>query len=383
MRNTLLGLLTVVGMTAPFSPTTANAEDAIVIRGRWLEQEEQKEAKDKSFKVAMKAKGNEKHFGWQTSDLAYDATRKVWWSVGDQNATLEDGSQQKPGGFLYKISPPLYPKVIAKPISIVWGENTKPKAATVTEKKLGIDATGAIDFEGIAIDPNNSQRLIALTEGTVPCLVEIQIDEEGNTANVSKLVPIETKNVNGYQANTSWEGIAIHPTTRDIYLSAEWKVENNPARIFKIPLKEFDDTKLTDNGFTPIVPSPVVSKGLDGALTGLVFFKFNKTEYLVVLERNTPKLYFLDPQDLKLVKEMSLNLQVRDDSNNPIPILSASPEGIALDPTVKNGLVIIGDPTKDANKDGKPFFSTTYPVPGSINEKLNGLVPLVFRVTIE
>ncbi len=356
------------------------AADQIV--GRWLEHVP-------NAHIKMDETVQRNFGGWQTSDLTFDVHMKTWWSIGDQNcrerAENFPAGESHRGRFIYRL-PHISPHPQAEPVPI-WWQRKDPEFTTV-DASFHSTGTGFIDFEGIAADPTTPHRLFACTEGPQPWLVEIEFREVERKAVVTRTVRISTqgnhdRDRNGRlveaDPNKRWEGIAVSPDGKTIFLATEWV--DSPARIYSVPMTDFrkGDWERDNNGkWIPpkVFPAPFVATGIEGELTGLCFVPRAGKNYLVALERNTPKkslppsLYFIDmavPQAPPHRIALDLRAPALDGRKQGTQIKSASPEGIATDG--EGRLVLISDP------DGT-FYRPTET--GSNEDKLRNLIPLVF-----
>lgn len=351
------------------------------IEGKWLQHVPKP-------KVKMAEREGSNFGGWQTSDLTFHAGTRTFWSIGDQNCTTmhEQSPTISPDQyrFLYRIQFNQNKQPEAEPIPISWAQTPK-EFAEVSESFRVTNSEGKeaplsriIDFEGLTIVPNPDKQskqitFLACTEGETPWLVEIQYEEGGNKAEVTRVVRISRDGNHENQPpfigkeparNKRWEGIVVSPHGDMIYLVTEWA--DSPARIYQIPMNQVRG----DKALPKVTPKPFVidkKKKMSGELTGICWHPWNGKDYLVALERNNARLFFIDPKaPEKDPLEVSLDLRGPDG----IYIKSASPEGIASD---GQEFVIIGDPAanffhaKDQNQNGANFRK---------------LIPLVFEVRL-
>lgn len=363
------------------------------IVGHWLEH-------SPNSQIRMDEKVQGAFGGWQTSDLTFDVHTKTWWSIGDQNCRenaeyLTNRSQHR-GRYVYRLTHANH-QFQAEPIQI-WWERKDPEFTTV-DASFHSAGTGYIDFEGIAADPTQPNRLFACTEGPEPWLVEMQYHEDQRTMKVTRTVRISTqgnhdRNTLGQAITTDlinklelfnkrWEGIAISPDGRTIFLATEWV--DSPARIYSVPMSEFRKGEWTrENGgkWIPpkVLPVPFETTGLEGELTGLCFGTHSGRTCLVVLERNTPdkklppSLYLIDMASPKSpARRIALDLRAPalDHRKQGIQIGSASPEGVAIDG--EGRVVLISDPVGT-------FYRTQET--GGDEVKIRNLIPLVFSTQI-
>lgn len=235
-----------------------------------------------------------------------------------------------------------------------------------------------IDFEGIAADPKKANTFVTCTEGAEPWLIELEYRADQKFAVVTRAARLASKAEHeGDQINKRWEGIAFAPDGETIFLVTEWS--QSPSRIYEIPVeafrREIDTGSVDPPTHEPTLePVPFVVEGLQGELTGLCFAEYEGKTSFLVLDRNTPSLYFVDWQNPHRVKQrvfLDLRAPALDGRPEGIRIKSASPEGVACDD--RGQVILIGDPAGDYFK---PLED------GADQKSFAELVPLVFRISL-
>lgn len=356
------------------------AEPLIVV-GRFLKHSSKKTIRMQEQKI------DRRYFGWQTSGLAYDNS-SGWWSICDQNGSTTDKNSKYPGRLLYRMNLG-NGQVSAEPIPIWWRNSTN-------FNELTNNKNDSLDFESVATDPKGN-TLFAVTEGNRPLLIEMSIPlKSQNKAFVKTTVELSTRynrvrEKGQGKKNKRWEGMAVSPNGKTIYLATEW--EKAESRIYKISVKKFRATKWSkDSKNKPVLPklqpTPVEWPGLskvEGELSGMCFLTYENSEYMLLLERNpefrkpTAGIYVIavskDGKPIKpdkiIVKWTKLELQAPSvTTNEGQTLVSASPEGMATD---NKRIMLISDPAPD-------YYKLAV---GKNTEHLSNLIPLVFELAVK
>ena len=289
---------------------------------------------------------------WQTSDLAYDSKKKVWWSIGDQNSTST--LDTKPSNYLLYRMSEVSPQPKFQPIPVSWESSDEFQ---IVSKAFENAKTRRIDFEGLAVHPNNPNSLMAISEGEQPWLFEIEYVEDESRAVVKRSARISVEGNHSSKArkhdwNKRWEGIALSLDGQKVFLATE--ATDTHDRIYEFSLNDLS-TKTNASGdfLKPAAVSQLsaITAGI-GEISGLSFCKYQDKILLVALERNPArisgpsKLHFIDVSQAKFTsRAVSLELRapaLNGDPKDGIEIASASPEGVACDDA--GHLFLIGDP---------------------------------------
>jgi hypothetical protein len=376
-KRILAGTLAILGGCA----TAAPAQEPIV--GRFLEHAP-------NAAIRMEEDLKRSFGGWQTSDVTFDSKSNQWWSVGDQNsgeAGIAKPSDSHWGRYLYRLTPGARPQ--ADPIKIMWDRKSPDFEAV--HASFGRSNLKLIDFEGLAADPTRAGAFFACTEGEEPWLIElvhrpdemkiaavrsVRISREDNHDRDKNGVAVaeNTAKERDVAWNARWEGIAVSPDGKTIYLGTEWA--RSPSRIYTVSVADFRKGEWSSTGEPPrVYPQPLEFAGIDGGVYGLTIAPYAGKSWLIALDRNNSELRFFDLANLKAsprIVKLDLRAPALDGRAGGVELESASPEGIAVDSTGR--VLLISDPA--------PEFYVAKRSGVADDAKLKNLIPLVFETTL-
>lgn len=352
---------------------------------------------------------------WQASALTsrIHQGRLELWSIGDQNAREAGREDAHGGGYLYCIQPrsgrlgrPVSRIEYSRPLfhgrdsftpEQVLRETIRGSRFTSPGERNDFDSEDAVDYEGLVFDPQNSNRLFAITEGHAPWLVQIDLSGASEPKTVSKAVRVATKEVargdedyptREMKENQRWEGLVLDTAGTRFFLACERHGDDPRPRIFFIDRHSFERPKNNGAGFPRVDPKPALSQdwltrfkqryGKFPCISGLTYVasqtSSEPTGYLLALERNQEKLIVIDVKGRDIVKFIDLDLRAPDQSGaHGLNVHWMSPEGIAADGS--GNLWLINDPVAGRNKYWP--INQDHPIDAA---KFQDRIPLLLRV---
>jgi hypothetical protein len=275
--------------------------------------------------------------GLQTSGLVYQDG--VLWAVGDQRG-------EHPASF-FRIDPATA-RLLGPPVRI-------DASLSPIREESEFEAYRAIpnpDFEGLSTVPGEPETLLAVTEAKTPWLVELrllpQAADSPPRVRAMHIRPLDLpKGLAPWRgdANFRFEGLAVSPNARSIYLAFE-RDEANLPRLYRTDTAGFRAGKAPVLEEIPLpfdrVPRrPDKDKALLNLNDLLALPREGRCE-LLALARDQERILVLDPERRTI--ERIVDLDLLDPEGRAIEWVS--PEGMAAEPA-GDALWLINDPDSE------------------------------------
>ncbi|MBI4603138.1 MAG: esterase-like activity of phytase family protein [Planctomycetes bacterium] len=295
------------------------------LRGKWVLDAEGKGIPPGSFTR-----------GLQPSGLLF--RKGELWSVGDQRSEYP--------GHVFRIDPATA-RLIGRPIRLEVPEVTDGESPEL-ETYRGIRNS---DFEGLALDPRDPDRLLAVTEDKVPWIVEVRLSWTGASpaaegrARIARLTRFRVPGgVSPWRANPNYavEGLAVSDDGKTVYLAYE-RAQDELPRIYRLGVEAAASGKPADLEDVPLpfasVPRREDKQRARLNVNDIQFLRHEGRALLLAVLRDQERLLVLDLERRECSRV--LDLELLDPEGGPVEWVS--PEGIAFD-AAADRLWLINDP---------------------------------------
>lgn len=273
--------------------------------------------------------------GLQPSGLAF--RQGELWSIGDQRG-------EHPGQLL-RIDP-RSGRLIGPPIPL---ELPAPQAGESPELEIYRSIPNS-DFEGLALDPTDSARFLAVTEDKTPWIADIRLAGDGTAASpyrarIGRLTRFDVPGgVTPWRSNPNYavEGIAIADDGKTVYLAYE-RAQDELPRVYQLALSAAVSGTRAALEEIPL-PFAALPRRADKEkarlnLNDIQFLRRGGRPCLLAVLRDQERLLLIDLERKECAAAVDLDLT--DPTGTAIEWVS--PEGLALDET--SGRVwVINDP---------------------------------------